>query len=119
MQAEAGVASLKSDRLDYTKTRKLFLNRSSSCFASAPPAAQVLASIIREILLQENCADDTSVLAQVRFFFDVFLVDPLNRLLVSHQRGLSTEQLGDDERMEEVHDIAFTASHYTHGQLRS
>ena len=77
MVPPAGVASLKSDRLDYTKIRHLFLNRPSSCLAFAPPAAQGLASIIREILLQENCADDTSVphrcVAQVRFILDVFL----------------------------------------------
>ena len=42
-----------------------------------------LAAIIKEIVLQENCVEDTSYFAQLLFLFDSFLLDPYTQELCS------------------------------------
>ncbi len=65
---------LESEKIDYTHTRALFLNESGSAFLEAPPVLQRTAGGF--------ASTDTSFLAQVRFLFDSFLLDPWNQLLV-------------------------------------
>ena len=125
LQNEARLDSLKSERMNYTRTCHMFRNESGQAFSHLSGLALTLAQMCQQIILQGTCVEDTSRLAQVRYFFDVFLLDAVNGL-VATQRKQTKKREGPNltgpllkkaktAETPDVHDMTFRTSHYKHG----
>jgi hypothetical protein len=78
---------------------------------------------MQQVLVQENCLEDTSRLAQLRLFLDIFMIDPYNQHLVTELANSQTTRKrkapgGDTvKEAKNAHkDMTFRNTRYKHGQ---